>query len=486
MRAWTKAAALLLVQSVVGESMPVSGRRVSATETVPTAYITLNVSVDDAETQVVPFRLDVAEAEEPCLPANVRVNGQRLTQDADGFGHGVLALDQDLTITANWTFACESLKQALTIHVLSVNSSPVSDADDHDASLIAHFYQTTPVQIASVERVASVRYLHLHTTVTESLDQSGEEHSYGDGGGPPGDGVVVGTFEEQVSRLMDLRSQARELAALIRHQKAAIAADGMKQGTRVEEEHTPTPLSECRDVRCAFKALAYRFRHSHDKMCKSASGWRAVFGCSSEEEEGEGQQWWEEDDEFDDDFGMEDGDDDEWMEMVSEEGFYATYEEDMMAAEYNSTHRRMLLLVAETAFVFGVAVFCFTALLRRLTHSRSSTSSELPLYQNARYSDEPKTLISFAFVDGPADETSYPGYDHDHDDKAVLREAARSETATTMMTTTTTTTTTTVADTFLELRAAAEVVSDLVAVEAAGQDEAPPAYERVDERGHSL
>ncbi|KAM3448927.1 hypothetical protein MY3296_007388 [Beauveria thailandica] len=475
MRAWTKAAALLLVQSVVGESMPVSGRRVSATETVPTAYITLNVLVEDAETQVVPFRLDLAEAEEPCLPANVRVNGQRLTQDADGFGHGVLALDQDLTITANWTFACESLKQALTIHVLSVNSSPVSYADDHDASLIAHFYQTTPVQIASVERVASVRYLHLHTTVTESLDQSGEEHSYGDGGAP-GNGVVVGTFEEQVSRLMDLRSQARELAALIRHQKAAIAADGKKQGARVEGERTPTPLSECRDVRCAFKALAYLFRHSHDGMCKSASGWRAVFGCTSEEEEEEeGQQWWEGDDEFDDDFGMEDGDDEEWMEMVSEEGFYATYEEDMMAAEYNSTRRRMLLLVAETAFVFGAAVFCFTALLRRLTHSRSSTSSELPLYQNARYLDEPKTLISFAFVDGPADETSYPGYDGDDgDDKA----AVRSET--------TTTPTTTVADTFSELRAAADVVSDLVAVEAAGQDEAPPAYERVDEREHSL
>ncbi|KAM3535194.1 hypothetical protein MY4038_001608 [Beauveria bassiana] len=480
MRAWTKAAALLLVKSVVGESMPVSGRRVSATETVPTAYITLNVSLEDAETQVVPFRLDLAEAEEPCSPANVRVNGQRLTQDADGFGHGALALDQDLSITANWTFTCESLKQALTIHVLSVNSSPVSDADDHDASLVAHFYQTTPVQIASVERVASVRYLHLHTTVTESLDQSGEEHSHGDDG-PPGDGVVVGTFEEQVSRLMDLRSQARELAALIRHQKAAISTDGMKQGIRVEEGRAPAPLSECRDVRCAFKALAYRFRHSHDGICKSASGWRAVFGyASDEEEEEEHHQLWEEDDDFDDDFGMEN---EEWMEMVSEEGFYSTYEEDMRAAEYNSTRRRMLLLVAETAFVFGAAVFCFTALLRRLTHSRStSTSSELPLYQNARYFDEPKTLISFAFVDGPADETSYPDYnDDDSDDKAA---AARSETTTT--TTTTTMTTRTVADTFSELRAAAEVVSDLVAVEAAGQDEAPPAYERVDEREHSL
>ncbi|KAM3515248.1 hypothetical protein MY11210_001141 [Beauveria gryllotalpidicola] len=483
MRTWTKAAALLLVQSVVGESMPVSGRRVSATETVPTAYITLNVSVDGAETQVVPFRLDLAEAEEPCSPANVRVNGQRLTQDADGHGHGALALDQDLSITANWTFACESLKQALTIHVHSVNGSPVSDADDADASLIAHFYQTTPVQIASVERVASVRYLHLHTTVTESLDQSGEEHSYGDGGAP-GDGVVVVTFEEQVSRLMDLRGQARELAALIRHQKAAIAADGMQQGLRAGGEHAPTPLGECRDVRCAFKALAYRLTHSHDGMCKSASGWRAVFGCASMEE----KQWWEEDDEFDDEFGMADRDDVEWMEMVSQEGFYATYEEDMMAAEYNYTRRRMLMLVAETAFVFGAAVFCFTALLRRLTHGhhrcRPRTSSELPLYQNARYFDEPKTLISFAFVDGPADGTSYPGYDDDDDDdvddddKVVLREAACSET--------TTTTTTTLADTFLELRAAAEVVSDLVAVEAEGQDEAPPAYKRVDVREHSL
>lgn len=151
----------------------------------------------------------------------------------------------------------------------------------------------------------------------------------------------------------------------------------------------------------------------------------------------------------------------------------------------------MLMLVAETAVIFGAAVFCVTSLLRRLTSGRrcrrfrgrrERTSSELPLYQDARYFDEPKTLLSFNDAGDKARQmTTYPD-----DEKAILRAADDKQEEAAAKTT--------VANEIAELREAASVVSDLVAVTAAStrrtsvdyDDEAPPAYEHVDEREHSL
>ncbi len=307
-----------------------------------------------------PLRLDLAEGEEPCSPAQVRVNGQPLAQDADGFGQGVLTLDHDITITSNWTFACQSLKQALTVNVHSVNGNPAVDP----TFFIAHFYQTTPVQIATVENVADVRYLHLHTTVTESLADSGEEHAdvtngeaseyYDEYPVPvPVLGEGSGGVDEEVAQLKELRRQARELVAMIRDQEDAIM-DKLEYNVqeKLAAEPAPTPLGECRDVRCAFKALVYRFRHSHEEVCESGSGWRALFGCAPEE-----QPWMENDDMYDEEYdaemdwspeNMEDYDEEmdfvddmEWLDITnedwdSEEAFYTNYEEDMLAMYYES------------------------------------------------------------------------------------------------------------------------------------------------------
>ncbi|OAQ96672.1 hypothetical protein LLEC1_04341 [Akanthomyces lecanii] len=436
MRAFTKAAALLLVHSVACESMPGPVRRVSATETIPTAYITLNVPVDGAKTQAVPLRLDLAEGDEPCSPAQVRINGQPLAQDTNGFGQGALTLDHDITITSNWTFACESLKQALTINVHSVNGNSAVD----QTSFIARFYQTTPVQIATVENVADVRYLHLHTTVTQSLADSGEEH-------------------------VDVANEDNA----IYHDKYPVPGPVLGEGSeKLAAEPAPTPLGECRDVRCAFKDLAYRFRHSHEEVCESASGWRALFGCAPKE-----QPWMEDEEVYEEKYTGEYDEEMEWLDITdedweSEEGFYANYEEDMLAMYYESVscsrrpqrscpltetpkaRKRMLMLVAETAVIVGAA--------------------------DARYFNEPKTLLSFD--DKPtASSSGYPD-----NEKAILL-AAENKAAKK----------TSVADEIAELRQAASVVSDLVSIEAAERrssvdydDEAPPAYELGNEREHAL
>lgn len=139
----------------------------------------------------------------------------------------------------------------------------------------------------------------------------------------------------------------------------------------------------------------------------------------------------------------------------------------------------MLMLVAETAFIFGAAVFCITAILRRLTR-RAPPPNQLPRYQDGRYFDEPKTLISFRYVDDletgrsgtqPAADvkTTYS------DEKMVLREAETAQEGVDGNSS--------VADEISQLREAVGMVSDMVAVDAAERrtgaehdDEAPPAY----------
>lgn len=136
---------------------------------------------------------------------------------------------------------------------------------------------------------------------------------------------------------------------------------------------------------------------------------------------------------------------------------------------------RMLIVVAESAFIFGAAVFCLTSFARYLFNCRRRRrscrhhrQSSLPVYQDSHYFDEPKTLITLGYVD----------------EKAVLvasEELAQVEQKCS------------VSDEFSQFRLAASVVSDLVAVDAAERrssvdydDKAPPAYERGAERDHSL
>lgn len=149
----------------------------------------------------------------------------------------------------------------------------------------------------------------------------------------------------------------------------------------------------------------------------------------------------------------------------------------------------MLVLVAETALIFGTALFFITTLLRRLTIGRrrrqqQDASDDLPRYQGYSYFDEPKTLISLAFLDGGLCEEGVQSLRRNSiypDEKAILRTTEESFDGQENKS---------VADEISQLREAASVVSDLVAVDAADRrrpmdddDEAPPAY---DEREHSL
>lgn len=179
------------------------------------------------------------------------------------------------------------MKQVLTVHILSLNGKAVSGPN---TSFIANFYQTTPVQIASVERVAKVKYLHLHTTVTESVADSGDEHveidSVDEEKGYTNNVHALSSnresLDDQISELEDLRAQARELAALIRDQELIVKehlSHGSDENTVAAAAASPVALEECRDVRCAYNAMIEKIRNGPEQLCEVGRGWKAFFRC---------------------------------------------------------------------------------------------------------------------------------------------------------------------------------------------------------------
>lgn len=424
------------------------------------------------------------------------------------------------------------MKQVLTVHILSLNGKAVSGPN---TSFIASFYQTTPVQIASVERVAKVKYLHLHTTVTESVADSGDEHveidsaheekGYTNNVHALSSSRNRESLSDQISELEDLRAQARELAALIKDQEL-ILKEHLSHGSdekTVTAATSTVALEECHDVRCAYNAMMEKIRNGPEQLCEVGRGWKAFFRCVHGWRQlptdlpvqlalpGKTVASEAADDEYVDDLGQE-FDNVEWVDVYEAgdvDSFYMDYERYLAMRHLHSVsfaccqrrrkqneanqnmqvRIRMLVLVAETALIFGTALFFVTTLLRRLTIGRrrrqqQDASNDLPRYQGYSYFDEPKTLISLAFLDGGLCEEGAQSLRHNSgypNEKAILRSTEESIDGQENKS---------VAEEISQLRAAASVVSDLVAMDAAGRrqamdddDEAPPAY---DEREHSL
>lgn len=171
-----------------------------------------------------------------------------------------------------------------------------------------------------------MQYKHIHTSVSESLTNQGEEHigieysfdiemdhvddiaedgvvdikdNYDDDiifrvdepghkmDYAPAEVNAKQSIDHDIATLKDLRAQARELAAMIREQEDALSRKMMHSASEkiaVDVEDQPTPLEECRDVRCAFKALAFQVRTGHAAFCEGTNSWKALFGCTTDDE----------------------------------------------------------------------------------------------------------------------------------------------------------------------------------------------------------
>lgn len=123
------------------------------------------------------------------------------------------------------------------------------------------------------------------------------------------------------------------------------------------------------------------------------------------------------------------------------------------------------MLVAETAVIFGTALFVITTAIRRCVtrRRRRETQSTLPLYEN-RYSAFPeKAQFRVLVVETEESEDEKHSTQEDSDDES--------------------TTETTVSQELGHFRDAASLVSDLIAVSKPRQsfEDSPPAYQSQDE-----
>ncbi|KAH7327955.1 hypothetical protein B0I35DRAFT_472719 [Stachybotrys elegans] len=141
------ATTLLLVLPALGAAA-LGNAHVNEPRSRDSALVTLRVPLGEEDAiGVVSLKLEVEAAEQDCGPANIKINGQRLSQDLAGVGHGVLTADDGATITASWSVTCIELangpnEQLLRFTLRSFNGEPVPDVPD--ATFSSSFRQTNP------------------------------------------------------------------------------------------------------------------------------------------------------------------------------------------------------------------------------------------------------------------------------------------------------------------------------------------------------
>ncbi|CAG9939090.1 unnamed protein product [Clonostachys rosea f. rosea IK726] len=82
---------------------------------------------------------DAAESVQLCDPDRVTISGQALAVEADGLGRGLLKLEDESIVSANWTLNCVeedgiSVEQTLKLEFESVNGEPVKETTGFVAS----------------------------------------------------------------------------------------------------------------------------------------------------------------------------------------------------------------------------------------------------------------------------------------------------------------------------------------------------------------
>ncbi|KAF7544874.1 hypothetical protein G7046_g9690 [Stylonectria norvegica] len=212
------AAALLLAPVLVGASL------FRLEETVPSAFVTLNVPNEKNKAETLTLRLDVGESQQVCGLANVKINGQPLSQSAKGSGHGSLTVEDAAVVDARWIITCVEadgvpVEQLMTFAVEAVNGEAVSDVVAFSAS----FRQTAPVLITDVGGAALNYRLYMPVSEDDVSTQKAAAAAVARPDSMPKDGPKD-NYELQ-GKLMELellRKQAHELEDLIREKEDAL------------------------------------------------------------------------------------------------------------------------------------------------------------------------------------------------------------------------------------------------------------------------
>ncbi|UNI22002.1 hypothetical protein JDV02_007932 [Purpureocillium takamizusanense] len=258
-------ASLLLAHATLARQ----ARNAANDESVPTAFVTLDVPNKSKTTEALTFRLDVEQSNHACDQGNLRINGHRLNQTVNGGGQGIISRSGDTAVRANWLFSCLQSEKAPYDQAVSVTVYEVDGRPIEPAGFETFFRQRHPVSIVDVDGAAVVNRLH-----TLSIPQAGTQERpltngvYGQDKNeaeprPTLATAVQDDIHSKVQELDLLRIQARRLGDLIFEKEQAIA--------QLLGKKPPVPsvkVDNCESIRCVLSYLSRKFKDATGTLGK--------------------------------------------------------------------------------------------------------------------------------------------------------------------------------------------------------------------------
>ncbi|KAF4445634.1 hypothetical protein FALBO_17160, partial [Fusarium albosuccineum] len=256
---------------------PPMGFLPDALDVTPSAFVTLKLPWGETETYPVTLRLDVDESEDVCGPASIRLNGEKLTQDAAGHGVGSFYLNNDTIISADWDFECIGphdfpFAQSMRFNVRALDDMALST----DASFWVAFKQTAPVRIADVGGADYVWSLSVPFSKKEAGDSSSEKETSSNA--PPIWEHPTYEFQDpeeelqvELMELNALHKQILELEGLVKEREASVSK-------KLGKKYPPPPpstfkmIKQCDGVQCVVHTLSDKVKHTAHRIYGSLFG----------------------------------------------------------------------------------------------------------------------------------------------------------------------------------------------------------------------
>lgn len=217
------------------------------------------------------------ESEDVCGPANVRLNGQKLSQDATGHGVGSFYLNNDTIISAEWDFECIGPREMPFAQSLRFNVRALDDmALSTDASFWMTFKQTAPIRISDVGNAAYVWSLSMPFASKDDAQVPAEDDD--DTSAPPIWEHPPYEFQDpeeelqvELMELNALHKQILELESLVKEREASVSK-------KLGKKYPPPPpstmkmIKQCDGVKCVVHTLTDKVKHTAHRLYGSIFG----------------------------------------------------------------------------------------------------------------------------------------------------------------------------------------------------------------------
>ncbi|KAI8623882.1 hypothetical protein F5Y19DRAFT_456779 [Xylariaceae sp. FL1651] len=230
-------AALLFVPALAAALRAVPSSKAPA----PNALITLDFSgnLDVVAPQETTLELRILESTTPCGYGNITLNEESLAQDDIGFGSGSFVTESGNVLVANWKFTCVHLEQDLQVQLVTFHIISVDGREIGDVTFSVQFQQTAPVSISYVDGAAAI-------IQTSSLI-SPSEPTAPENGRP--------SLENELAELESLKEQLFTL-----ERSVALKIEHISKTFKFERPEELLQVADCDSLKCILRTMYVRVK----------------------------------------------------------------------------------------------------------------------------------------------------------------------------------------------------------------------------------